>query len=109
MGERLDPTLITAKSERDKYAFKGVCILFSRIVLVLIDHVAKMTGYALNIAIGLQVLLGALTTGLSVVTTGKQVSNSLFILLRQLMRCVDFYYDDHFRSVSLQEDASFRF
>lgn len=45
-----------AMAERDKYAWK-----------------AKMTGYALNIAIGLQVLLGALTTGLSVVTTGHQV------------------------------------
>lgn len=34
---------------------------------------AKLTGYALNGAIGIQVVLGALTTGLSVVTTGKQV------------------------------------
>jgi hypothetical protein len=33
-----------------------------------------MTGYALNAAIGLQVLLGSLTTGLSVVVTaGHQV------------------------------------
>ncbi|KAJ6602446.1 hypothetical protein DFH09DRAFT_968813 [Mycena vulgaris] len=57
LQERIGPTLETAKTERDKYALK-----------------AKMTGYALNIAIGLQVALGALTTGLSAVTTGRQTS-----------------------------------
>ncbi|RDB21950.1 hypothetical protein Hypma_010891 [Hypsizygus marmoreus] len=62
-GERLEPTVATARSEREKYAFK-----------------AKMTGYALNAAIGLQVLLGALTTGLSVVTTGHQTSIMTAIL-----------------------------
>lgn len=36
-----------------------------------------MTGYALNIAIGLQVIIGSLTTGLSVVTEGKQVCCAL--------------------------------
>jgi hypothetical protein len=35
---------------------------------------AKITGYALNIAIGLQVFLGALTTGLAAALSGKQVS-----------------------------------
>ncbi|EIW77890.1 hypothetical protein CONPUDRAFT_139028 [Coniophora puteana RWD-64-598 SS2] len=35
---------------------------------------AKLTAYALNFAIGLQVLLGALTTALSVATTGRQTS-----------------------------------
>jgi TPP-dependent indolepyruvate ferredoxin oxidoreductase alpha subunit len=34
---------------------------------------AKWTSYALNIAIGLQVLLGALTTGISAALSGKQV------------------------------------
>ena len=34
---------------------------------------AKWTGLALNIAIGLQVLLGALTTGISAALQGKQV------------------------------------
>ncbi|KAG6906785.1 hypothetical protein DXG01_012118 [Tephrocybe rancida] len=63
VGERLQPTLLTAISERDKHAFK-----------------AKMTGYALNIAIGVQVLLGALTTGLSAVTTGHQTSIMTAIL-----------------------------
>ncbi|KAJ7186790.1 hypothetical protein C8R46DRAFT_1058040 [Mycena filopes] len=57
VGDRIYPTLTTAKTERDKF-----------------DYKAKMTGYALNIAIGLQVLLGALTTGLSAVTTGRQTS-----------------------------------
>lgn len=64
VGDRLQPTLLTAMAERDKYAFK-----------------AKMTGYALNIAIGLQVLLGALTTGLSAVaTTGHQAAISTTVL-----------------------------
>jgi hypothetical protein len=57
VGERLDPTLDTARIERDKYALK-----------------ARVTGYTLNIAIGLQVLIGALTTGLSAATTGRQVN-----------------------------------
>ncbi|KAJ3516601.1 hypothetical protein NLJ89_g1023 [Agrocybe chaxingu] len=62
-GERLEPTLAHAIAEKDKYALK-----------------ARVTGYALNIAIGLQVLLGALTTGLSVVTTGRQTSIMTAIL-----------------------------
>ncbi|KAF9459954.1 hypothetical protein BDZ94DRAFT_1311920 [Collybia nuda] len=57
LSERLQPTLDTAHIERDKYAAK-----------------AKMTGYSLNAAIGLQVLLGSLTTSLSIVTTGRQTS-----------------------------------
>ncbi|KAJ7673454.1 hypothetical protein B0H17DRAFT_1083084 [Mycena rosella] len=55
--ERIWPTLETAIVERSKYELK-----------------ARMTGYALNIAIGLQVVLGALTTGLSALTTGRQTS-----------------------------------
>jgi len=35
---------------------------------------AKLTGWSLNGAIGLQVLLGTLTTGLAVVTSGKQTA-----------------------------------
>ncbi|KAH7923221.1 hypothetical protein BV22DRAFT_601430 [Leucogyrophana mollusca] len=42
--------------------------------------IAMMTGYALNVAIGLQVLLGALTTGLSAATTGRQTSIMTAIL-----------------------------
>ncbi|KAF9555944.1 hypothetical protein CPC08DRAFT_609012, partial [Agrocybe pediades] len=52
-GERLEPTLETAKIEKDKYMSK-----------------ARWTGIVLNVAIGLQVLLGSLTTGLSVATSG---------------------------------------
>lgn len=48
VGERLDPTLHNAYESKTKYAAK-----------------ARITGFALNIAIGLQVLLGALTTGLA--------------------------------------------
>ncbi|KAG5652991.1 hypothetical protein H0H81_002816 [Sphagnurus paluster] len=63
VGERLAPTLAKAHVEREKYAAK-----------------AKMTGYALNAAIGLQVLLGTLTTGLSVAFSGKQAAVSTTIL-----------------------------
>ena len=35
-----------------------------------------MTGLALNIVIGLQVLLGALTTALAAATSGKQASGA---------------------------------
>ena len=36
--------------------------------------IARITGYALNVAIGLQVVISALITGLSAVTTGRNVS-----------------------------------
>ncbi|KAJ2929887.1 hypothetical protein H1R20_g7208, partial [Candolleomyces eurysporus] len=49
---RLQPTIEIAKQNRDKYAKK-----------------ARYTGWILNFAIGLQVLLGSLTTGLSAITT----------------------------------------
>lgn len=57
IGERLDPTIFNAEREKAQYTLK-----------------AKWTGYALNIAIGLQVLLGALTTGLAAALSGRQVS-----------------------------------
>ncbi|KAG1766707.1 hypothetical protein EDD22DRAFT_877920 [Suillus occidentalis] len=63
IGERLDPTIANAERERTQYTIK-----------------AKMTGYALNIAIGMQVLLGALTTGLAAALSGKQVSIGTTIL-----------------------------
>ncbi|KAG2154164.1 uncharacterized protein EDB93DRAFT_1248371 [Suillus bovinus] len=63
IGERLDPTIANAEREREQYAIK-----------------ARMTGYALNIAIGLQILLGALTTGLAAALSGKQVSFGISIL-----------------------------
>lgn len=57
MEQRLHDTLKVAGTEKDKCAKK-----------------AQLTGYALNIAIGLQVLFGSLTTALSVVTKGSQVN-----------------------------------
>ncbi|KAJ4470335.1 hypothetical protein C8J55DRAFT_436462, partial [Lentinula edodes] len=64
VGERLLPTLETAEAERTNYAFR-----------------AKMTGFALNVAIaGLQVLLGALTTAISAATFGKQTSIAVSVL-----------------------------
>ncbi|KAG2148831.1 hypothetical protein DEU56DRAFT_926411 [Suillus clintonianus] len=59
IGERLAPTIDNAEKERARYATKGL---------------------ALNIAIGLQVLLGALTTGISAATSGKQTSIGISIL-----------------------------
>ncbi|KAG2157691.1 uncharacterized protein EDB93DRAFT_1124133 [Suillus bovinus] len=61
--ERLQPTVQAAEHEKAKYAAK-----------------AKWTSYALNIAIGLQVLLASLTTGLSAVAIGKQASVMIVIL-----------------------------
>ncbi|KAJ3842532.1 hypothetical protein EV361DRAFT_931924 [Lentinula raphanica] len=63
VGERLLPTLDNAKAERTNYAIR-----------------ARMTGIALNVAIGLQVLLGALTTALSAATSGKQTSIAVSVL-----------------------------
>ncbi|KAG1881100.1 hypothetical protein F4604DRAFT_1746460 [Suillus subluteus] len=63
VGERLQPTIDAAEHERAKYATK-----------------ARRVGYALNIAIGLQVLLGSLTTGLSAVAVGKQTAVMTAIL-----------------------------
>ena len=58
--ERLQPTIDVARAEKAKF-----------------ENKSRMTGYALNTAIGLQVLLGSLTTGLSAVaaSSGKQGSS----------------------------------
>lgn len=63
IGERLDPTIANAVRERAQYASK-----------------ARMTGLALNVAIGMQVMLGALTTGISAATSGRQTSIGISIL-----------------------------
>lgn len=63
IGERLAPTIANAEKERTQYASK-----------------ARITGLALNIAIGMQVLLGALTTGISAATSGRQTSIGISIL-----------------------------
>ncbi|KAJ3746025.1 hypothetical protein DFH05DRAFT_1483439 [Lentinula detonsa] len=63
VGERLLPTLKNAEAERANYALR-----------------AKMTGLALNVAIGLQVLLGALTTAISAATSGRQTSIAVSVL-----------------------------
>lgn len=56
VGERIQETILDAERERDFSAQK-----------------AKRTNFILNVATGLQVMLGALLTGLSAVTVGKQV------------------------------------
>jgi hypothetical protein len=63
VSDRLQPTIDVAVLERAKYDLK-----------------AKYSGYALNAAIGLQVALGALTTGLSAVTSGRQTSITVSVL-----------------------------
>ncbi|KAH9056320.1 hypothetical protein EDB87DRAFT_1261254 [Lactarius vividus] len=60
---RLKPTIDAAIYERDKAAQK-----------------AKWTGLALNIALGLQVLMGALTTALGAALSGKNTSVAISIL-----------------------------
>ncbi|KAF9242851.1 hypothetical protein BU15DRAFT_19991, partial [Melanogaster broomeanus] len=70
LGERLQPTIDQAALERDKYARK-----------------ATLTNYSLNIAIGLQVFLGALTTGISAaVTSVKQASGLATMVASYLAR-----------------------
>lgn len=63
--DRLQPTLEAAIVEKNKCIAK-----------------AKWTGLMLNVAIGMQVLLGSLTTGLSAVAVsgGKSVNTSVFFL-----------------------------
>ncbi|KAI0631656.1 hypothetical protein C8Q77DRAFT_1035471, partial [Trametes polyzona] len=61
--ERLQPTLEAAEKERDKAALK-----------------AKAHAWALNCAIGAQVVLGALTTGVAAATTGRQTSIATSVL-----------------------------
>ncbi|KAI0247241.1 hypothetical protein BJV78DRAFT_1133658 [Lactifluus subvellereus] len=63
IGERLQPTIDAATEERDKAVKR-----------------AKMTGYSLNVAIAVQVILGALTTGLGAALSGKSSSVAISIL-----------------------------
>jgi len=78
LGERLAPTIINAEREKEKYAIKGWLNsgmnFWGRLhVSKCVRSEAQWTSYALNIAIGLQVLLGALTTGISAALSSKQV------------------------------------
>ncbi|KAG5645099.1 hypothetical protein DXG03_006913 [Asterophora parasitica] len=74
VGDRLEPTLARAHLERAKYEAK-----------------ARMTGYALNAAIGLQVLLGTLTTGLSVAFTDAKKASVVTTVLGGLSTLVASY------------------
>jgi len=62
-GERIQPTLDHAKREKIKYEKK-----------------AMLNGYSLNVAIGLQVILGALVTGLSAAIKPEKVGITTAIL-----------------------------
>ncbi|CDO68541.1 hypothetical protein BN946_scf184998.g38 [Trametes cinnabarina] len=61
--DRLRPTLEAAEAERDRVALK-----------------AKAHAWALNVAIGAQVVLGALTTGVAAATSGHQTSIATSVL-----------------------------
>lgn len=61
--DRLEPTLVIARVEQKKFESK-----------------AKQYGMALNVAIGLQVAVGALTTGVAAATTGRSTSIGVSIL-----------------------------
>jgi SMODS and SLOG-associating 2TM effector domain len=78
VGDRLQPTIDVAKKERAKFGKKGD---FPSLVQLTgtedVCFIAERTGLALNIAIGLQVLLGALTTGLPAAASPKHASFSL--------------------------------
>ncbi|KAK0187204.1 hypothetical protein F5146DRAFT_1226754 [Armillaria mellea] len=61
--ERMLPTIIAAEVERKKYAER-----------------AMMKGYTMNIAIGIQLLAGALTTAISALVTGREITIVLPVL-----------------------------
>ncbi|SJL06563.1 uncharacterized protein ARMOST_09904 [Armillaria ostoyae] len=61
--ERMLPTIIAAGVERKKYVER-----------------AMMKGYTMNIAIGIQLLVGALTTAISALVTGREITIVLPIL-----------------------------
>ncbi|KAK0473590.1 hypothetical protein IW261DRAFT_1342421, partial [Armillaria novae-zelandiae] len=61
--ERMLPTIIVAEAERKKYTER-----------------AMMKGYTMNIVVGIQLLVGALTTAISALVTGREISIVLPIL-----------------------------
>ncbi|KAK0234609.1 hypothetical protein EDD85DRAFT_88605 [Armillaria nabsnona] len=61
--ERILPTIIAAEVERKKYSER-----------------AMMKGYTMNITIGIQLLVGALTTAISALVTGREITIVLPIL-----------------------------
>ncbi|KAH9974919.1 hypothetical protein BGW80DRAFT_1169812, partial [Lactifluus volemus] len=63
LAERLKPTLDAAIAEKNKSEYR-----------------AKWTNMAINVAIGLQVFLGALTTALGAALTGKSTSVAISVL-----------------------------
>ncbi|KAL6299174.1 hypothetical protein BKA93DRAFT_830129 [Sparassis latifolia] len=104
VSERLQPTLEHANTELAAYTLKGDThrekpdltdgALFGffrrlRAVAGLPRHAvawgpdgqsSRLTGYSLNACIGLQVLLGAVTTGVAAATTGKSASIGVAVL-----------------------------
>lgn len=64
VGQRVDPTISAARAE----FFKAT-------------HKAQLTGWAQNIAIALQVLIGALTTALGAALSGKKTSSVAISML----------------------------
>ncbi|RPD56811.1 hypothetical protein L226DRAFT_538281 [Lentinus tigrinus ALCF2SS1-7] len=63
VGERIEPTLEAAREEKVKAEGR-----------------ARVHSYALNVAIGAQVILGALTTGVAAATSGRQTSIATSVL-----------------------------
>ncbi|PBK63614.1 hypothetical protein ARMSODRAFT_942001 [Armillaria solidipes] len=61
--ERLRPTIVLAEEARKMYAER-----------------AMMNGYAMNVAIGIQLLAGSLTTAISALVTGREITIVLPIL-----------------------------
>jgi SMODS and SLOG-associating 2TM effector domain len=85
VAERLEPTLEVARRERDTYARSGTSIYSLSLMPIdrvshLIAFIAKYYGMALNVAIGLQVVIGAITTGVAAATTGRSVSNHCILV-----------------------------
>jgi hypothetical protein len=74
--ERLEPTIKAANRDQKKYARKGEPRYIDLKQQMPTIHVllAMMFSYSLNIAIGLQVVVGSMITGLSAIFEGHKVS-----------------------------------
>ncbi|OJA11342.1 hypothetical protein AZE42_04928 [Rhizopogon vesiculosus] len=104
LGARLDPTIESAKAKKTQYEITGKARVVKFYVEVPIyfwecsDDVhfeAKWTSYTLNIAIGVQVLLGALTTGLAAASPGKQTLIAISVLGACLGPLYASFFEDH--------------
>lgn len=81
MGARLDPTLKEALKVRDGAKWQGTrrCHDPATHLFIFLVYLAKWIAYSINIAIALQICLGALTTALGASLSGHSVRLAIFV------------------------------